>query len=340
MVTASELSWQNKTIARTSDLRGVLIMGLFAAWFYFLWQLLSLPPFEAIRAGLPPLLGFALAKGRYMPDFGMIVAGFAAFHFRRELAKEWDGRVAMQVYLSAVVPLIAYLALGVALLEAVHLAGPAHILVWPWEDRLMQVQFLVLATAIVFTFLWPLFLHWMWTAVLDVGAAGIVLALIYLGANFTIGWHSHLYMWPVSALFDFLLGACLCTSMFRGVANFAPVRGVMIILGWLAMVTCSILAGPGMFFVGFLMVVSGGAIGERSWFLPGERALLVWSRTALGIVVVQPALFSAWAIWGQHVTGIGWEAFLVLAVAVQLLATGLCLLIEMPSRRLTPVVPA
>jgi hypothetical protein len=340
MVTSIEVAWQNKSIPRSSDFRGVLIMGLLAAWFYFVWQFLSLPPFAALVAGLPPLLGSALAKGKYMPDFGMIVAGFAAFHFRRELRKDWDTRIALQVYLSAVVPLIAYLAVGVALLEAVHLAGPTHALVLPWRDRLMAVQFLVLATVIVFAFLWPFLLHWLWTADLDIGVAGVVLVLIFYGANFTIGWHEDVFMWPLTALLDFLMGVCLCTTMFRSVAYLAPVRGAMIILGWMSILMGSILAGPSMVFLGFLMVLSGSALGERSWFLPGEWVLLIWSRTALAIVVVQPALFSAWLLWGVPITGTGWKAILALAVAVQLLATVLCLVIETPARRLTPAMPA
>ncbi|WP_419758379.1 hypothetical protein [Acidisoma sp.] len=340
MVSAGEIAWQNKTIPGASDFRGVLVMGLLAAWFYFVWQFLSLPPLAAFKAGLPPLLRFALAKGQYMPDFGMIVAGCAAFHFRRELRREWERPVAIQVYFAAVVPLIAYLAVGVALLEAVHLAGPAHAVVLPWQDRLIEVQFLVLATAIVFAFLWPVFLYWMWTAPLDIGFTGLVLALIYTGMSLTLGWHRLAYMWPSAALADFLLGVCLCTSMFRGVVHFGPVRGPVIILGWLAMLVCSILAGAGLFFLGFIMIVAGGTLGERPWFLPGERALLLWSRTALAITVVQPAVFDAWLIWGQSSSGVGWLTFLALAAAAQLLAVALYLVIEMPARRLTPVMPA
>ena len=340
MVNPGYLAWQNKAIAGSSDFRGVLIMGLLAAWFYFIWLFLSLPPLDAFQAGLPLLLRAALAKGRYMPDFGMMVAGAAAFHFRRELRKEWEPRVAWRVYLSAVLPLIAYLALGVALLEAVHLAGPTHAYVAPWRDPLMRVQFIVLVTAIVFAFLWPAFLFWMWTSVLDIGVAGVAVCLIYFGMNFSVGGHKHLFMWPANALFSFVLGVCLCTSMFRGVQYLTAVRGQMIIFGWLAMLACSILAGPGLFFIGFLMILAGSVIGERSWFLPGERVLLIWSRTALALAVVQPALFGAWLIWGQAVTGIGWLAVLVLAIIAQVLATLLCLVVEMPARRLTPVMPA
>ena len=340
MVSAVEVAWQNKAIPRSSDFRGVLIMGLLAAWFYFVWQFLSLPPFRTFQSGLSPLVASALAKGSYMPDFGMIVAGFAAFHFRRELRKDWDRGLAQRVYLSAVVPLIAYLVLGVALLEAVHLAGPAHAFVLPWQDRLIGVQFLVLATIIVFAVLWPFFLFWMWTAGVDIGVSGLTLSLIYYGMNFTLGWHRLLYMWPATALVAFVLGACLCTTLFRVVVYLEPVRGAMIIIGWMCMVICSILAGPAMFFLGFLMVVSGSALGERSWFLPGERVLLIWSRIALGIVVVQPAVFTAWLIWGQGITGSAWVALLALAVVTQLLALVLYLVIGMPTRRLTPAVPA
>jgi hypothetical protein len=340
MVTAIEVAWQNKSIGRSSDFRGVLIMGLLAAWFYFVWQLLSLPPFKAVQAALPPLVGFALAKGQYMPDFGMIVAGFAAFHFRRELQKELDLRMALRVYLSAVVPLIAYLAAGVALLAAVQLAAPAYGFVPPWQDRLFKVQFAVVAAAIVFACLWPFCLHLMWTAIVDIALAGVILALIYYGMDFTLHWHTLFYMWPSTGLVDFLMGVCLCATMFRSVEYLEPVRGAMMVLGWMAMVMCSILAGPGLFFMGFLLVVSGTALGERSWFLPGEWLLLLWSRTALAIVMVQPALFTAWLIWGQRITGTRWIAVLALALATQLVATLLCLVIERATRRLTPAMPA
>jgi len=340
MAHAREVAWQNKTIPGSSDLRGVVMMGLLAAWFYFVWQLLSLPPFATVIAGLPPLLRSVLDKGQYMPDFGMIVAGFAAFHFRRELRKDWDLRVALQVYRAAALPLIGYLAVGVALLEAVHLAGPAHAIVPPWHDPLIGVQFRVLATAIVFSCLWPVLLYFMWTAILDLGLSGVVLALIYYGMDFSLGWHQLIGMWPLTALFDFVMGVCLCATLFRAIEYLAPVHGAMIILGWIAMITSSILASPVLFFLSFLMAVGGSALSERSGFLPGERALLLWSRTALAIVVVQPALLAAWLIWGQRITGVGWVACLALGAATQLLAIVVCLAVETPAQRLAPVVPA
>ena len=204
----------------------------------------------------------------------------------------------------------------------------------------MQIQFRVLATAIVFSCLWPLLLYWLWTAILDIGLAGVVLGLIYCGMDFTLGWHKHLAMVPVTALVDFLMGVSLCTTLFRAIEYLAPVRGAMIILGWVSMVTASILVSPVMFFLGFLMAVSGAALSERSWFLPGERALLLWSRTALGVFVVQPAVFAGWMIWRQPVSASGWGAVLAAGIAAQLLAAIVFLVVEMPARRLTPVAPA
>jgi hypothetical protein len=340
MVHTLYVAWQNKAISRESDFRGVLILGLLVVWFYFIGQFLSLPPFATVVAGLPPLLHSALAKATYMPDFGMIILGFAAFHFRRELCVEWDGRIARRVYLLAVVPLLGYTLVGVLLLEAVHLASPAHAMVLPWRDRLMGVQFRMLAAAIIFAALWPLFLFWTWTAVLEVGLAGAFLGLVYYGATLNLGLHRHLGLSPVSALIDFILGVSLCTSLYRGVQYLAPVRGAIIIFGWLSLLGGAILAGVGLFFLGFLMIVSGSAIGERSWFIPGEKALLIWSRTAFAILVVQPAILTAWFIWGSQITGAGWAAFVAVAVITQLVAVAVSLAVEPPSRRLATALTA
>jgi hypothetical protein len=336
MFTQLEVAWQNRTIGAARDFCGVLGLGLLAAWFYFVWQLLSAPPFASVLTGLPPLLGFALAKAKYMPDFGMIIAGFAAFHLRRELRQEFERPVVVRVYVRAILPLIAYLAVGVILLEAVHMAGPAHAMVLPWQDRLMGVTFRVVATAIIFAVIWPFFLYSMWTAAPSVTSSYVVLALIYYGMMFSLHWHGILWLWTPSALFDFMMGAALCATLFRGVEYLAPVRGAIIIFGWLSILAGSILDGPSLFFLGFLMVASGYALSERSWSLPGERVLLAWSRTALAVVIVQPAILTAWLIWGTRITGVGGLAFLVLAAVTQLVAIALSVAIERPARRIIP----
>jgi hypothetical protein len=334
------LRWQNKTIAASSDLRGVLIIGLLVAWFYFLWQLSTVPPFAAAAAHLPPLLQFMLSKGQYMPDFAMIVAGFASFHFFRQLRLEWDRKIAVQVYLAVVVPLVAYLALGLILLEAVHYAGPAHAFVLPWQDPLMGIQFRVAAAAIIFAILFPIFLFWMWNAEPDFCWSGVVLSLIYYGLTFHLRTHRLIWMWPPTAVVDFILGVTLCSSLFRGIEYVVPVRGAMIILGWLALLGGSIIDGPSLFFLGFLLVVGGTSLSERTWFLPGERLLLLWSRTTLGIALVQPAVLTAWVLWGSRSGTSGLPALLLLAVATQILALVVTLIVTPPARRLMPVQPA
>ncbi len=335
-----ELRWQNKTIAASSDLRGVLVMGLLVAWFYFLWQLCTLPPFAAAAGHLPALLRFMLAKGNYMPDFAMIVAGFACFHFFRQLRQGWDSKVAKQVYLAVVIPLVAYLTLGLVLLEAVHYAGPTHGFVLPWQDPLMGIQFHVVAAAVIFAVLFPPFLFWMWNAEPDFGWSGIVLCLIYYGLTFHLKTHRLMWMWPPTAVVDFILGVSLCTSLFRAVEYIAPVRGPMIILGWLALLGGSIMAGESLFFLGFLMIVGGTALSERTWFLPGERLLLLWSRTSLAIALVQPAVLTGWLLWGGRAGISGLPAILSLAVGTQVLALVVTLIVTPPARRLMPVQPA
>ncbi len=340
MVLKQVTAWQHKAIAPDSDFRGVLILGLLVVWFYVIGQFLSLPPFATTVAKLPPLLSSALSKAAYMPDFGMIILGLAAFHFRRELRAEWDVPIARRIYLLAVVPLLGYTLIGVLLLEAVHLASPAHAMIAPWRDRLMTVPLLMLATAIIFAVLWPFLLFWAWTADVEAVLACFFFGLICYGAAFSLGLHRHLWLAPVFALIDFVFGVSLCASLFRGVQFLAPVRGAIIIFGWLSLLGGTILAGAGMFFLGFLMVVSGSALSERSWFMPGERVLLIWSKTAFAILVVQPAILAGWLIWGSPLTGTGWVAFLAVAAITQLVAVAVSLAVEPPSRRLATALTA
>ncbi len=340
MVGATEVSWQNKTIPARSDMGGVLALGLLAAWFYFLWQFLSLPPLAGVAARLPPLAGFALDKARYMPDFGMIIAGCLAFHFRRGLWREWDRHVARQTYVAAVLPLLAYLVLGILLLEAVHLVGPGHAAVPPWEDPLMRVQVLVILPLIVCAVIWPMLLHLMWTCDSFIPAAGAFLGLMCFGMGFQIGTHRILWMWPPTALIDFAFGVCLCASLLRALPFIAAVRGPTIILGWLVMLGASIQDGPGLFFIGFLMILSGVLLRERSWQLPGEAILRLWSRTALAIVIAQPSVFAAWLAWGGVAGDAPVADFVGLALVTQVLAVLLICVVEAPARRLLPAVSA
>lgn len=334
MVDAATVRWQNKAIAAQSDFRGLRIMALLVAWYFFLWQFLSLPALATTLAALPPLMTFALAKGNYMPDFGMIIAGFCIFHFRRELRIEWKRAVAIRLYLAILLPLLAYLALALILFEIVQLTGPAHAWVLPWRDPLMVIQFRILATTAIAAILVPPFLFGLWTYPVDVTIAGVVLCAIYDGFTFYLQTHRFVWMWPSTALVDFATGMVLCSALFRGVTFLAAVRGPTLIMGWVALMAGSIIDGPLIFFLGFLMIVGALSLNERTWFAPGERALLLWSRTAFAIVLIQPAILSAWAIWGGRLKLSGWAAFFALAVVTQLLAVLLYLAVEPPLRRL------
>ena len=320
MVDASIVRWQNKSIPATSDFRGPLTMALPVAGLWFLWQWLSLPDLAPVQAGLPPLLRFALAKGRYMPDFGLIIAGFASFHFQRDLKLEWDGAVANRLYLRLLTPLLAYLLLALILFEAVAMAGPAHGLVLPWSPSLFAPAFWALGTMVIALILLPALLYWTWTCIPDVCWAGIAICFAFYGLSFQEGFHHYLWLWPVDALADFALGVFLCASLFRGVEYLSAVRGPTIILGWVALLAGAILEGPALFFLGFVMILSGMAVGERSWYLIGERGLLAWSRTALAFALVQPAVLLAWANWGPVSLRPLWLQALILAVIIQLLA--------------------
>ena len=314
------LSWQNKTIAATGDLRGPLMMALPVAALWFLWQWLSLPGLAAAQANLSPFLRFALDKGRYMPDFGLIIAGFAAFHFQRGLKLEWDGKLARRLYFRLLAPLLAYALLALILFELVAAAGPGHRMSPLWSDPLTAPAFWVMATVLVTLILLPPMLYLAWTAIPDICWAGVAVCLAFYGLSFQEGFHHHLWLWPINAMVDFILGIFLCASLFRGVEYIASVRGPAIILGWVALLAGSILTGPGLFFLGFIMILSGMAVGERSWYLIGEKGLLAWSRTALAFALMQPAVFAAWLAWGGvHLRPL-WLEGLILAVVTQVLA--------------------
>lgn len=333
MVDIHTVTWQNKTIAAKTDFRGVLAMGLLVAWFYVLWLLFTLPAFAAAKAHMPVLLRFVLAKGATMPAFGAIVAGFCAFHFCRDLRLGWDGAIARQLYLRLVLPLLAYGLVALLLFQAASLlAGQG--LVRPWAAPLFALPFQIMATFILGAALLPLLLFWLWTAIVDIALSIMVLTWIYYGFDFTIGFHSVPWIGAARYVVDFLSGAATCSLIFRGAEYLVIVRGHMILIGWIGLVVGAILAGPALLYLGFTMVLAGTALGERSSFLPGEEILLGLSRTALGIVLVAPAVLLAWQGWGNHASMPLWLAALGLAVVIQILGAALFLLAEPPLRQI------
>ncbi len=335
MAHSGVVRWQNKSIAASSDFRGVMAMGLPVAGFWFVWQFLSLPALHGVAASLPPLLRFALDKGRYMPDFGLIIAGFAAFHFQRSLRLEWSWAVASRLYLSLVVPVLAYGVLALVLFEAGAAAFGYHAAM-PWADPLFAPVFRIMATVVIALVLLPPLLYFAWTSIPDACWAGIAVCFGFYGLSFQLGFHHHLALWPVIAVFDFAFGVFLCGSLFRGVEFLSAVRGHAIILGWLALAAGAILTGPGLFFLGFAMILSGMAVGERSWYLVGEKGLGRWARTAFAIALAQPAVLAAWAGSGHVWAGSVWLTVLVLAIVTQLLACLLYIVIIPSARRLLP----
>lgn len=333
MVDIQTVSWQNKTIAAAMDFRGVLAMGLIAAWFYVLWRLLSLPAFAAPVAQLPVLLRFALAKGASMPAFGVIVAGFCAFHFCRDLRLGWDGAIARRLYLRLVLPLLAYGLVALLLFEAASLLAGQGV-VRPWAAPLFALPFQMMATFIVGMAFLPLLLFWFWTAVVDIVLTIMILTWVYYGFDFTIGFHHLPWMGAVRYVVDFLCGAATCSLIFRNAEYLVIVRGHMILLGWMVLLGGAIMAGPGLLYLGFLMVLVGTALSERSGFLPGEEILLAWSRTALGVALVAPAVLLAWQGWGSHPGMPLWAAAAGLAVVIQILGAALFLIAEPPLRQI------
>lgn len=339
MVDIGTVTWQNKTIPAGADFRGVLGMGLIAAWFYALWLLFTLPPFAGIESHLPVLLRAVLAKGAAMPAFGMIAAGFCTFHFCRSLRYEWDGAVARRLYLRLVLPLLAYGLLALLLFEAASLLG-GHGLVRPWAAPLFATAFQVMVTIIIGAALLPLMVFWFWTAVVDVVMTLMILTWVYWGFDFSIGFHGVPWLGAPRYAVDFLSGAATCSLIFRNAEYLVIVRGHMILIGWIALIGGSILAGPALLYLGFVMVLVGTALSERTAFLPGEPLLLAWSHTALGIALVAPAVLLAWQGWGSQAGLPLWLVVIGLAVVIQILGSALFLVAEPPLRQFLRPSPA
>ncbi|GAB0118809.1 hypothetical protein [Acidisoma sp. 7E03] len=333
MVTVETITWQNKTIPAGADFRGVRIMGLLAAWFFFLWLLLSLPPFAAGAARLPALLGFALDKGALMPLLGLMVGGFCVFHCNRQLRQGWERPIARRVFVGILLPLLAYAALALILFEAAALLG-GHGLVRPWSAPLFAPLFPALMTALLGSALLPVVLYWLWTAVLDVVMAIFAIALIYHGAEYTVGFHGAPWLAALGGVADFALGAAACSLAFRGAEYFVVVRGHMVLLGWIALLGGSILGTHALFTFGFLFVLIGACLSERSAFLPFEAALLAWSRSALGIALAAPGVLLAWQAAGSPFFLGPWGTALGLALVTQILGVAFFFLAEPPLRHI------
>lgn len=333
MITVDTVIWHNKTIPARADFRGVRIMTLLAAWFFFLWLLFTLPPFAAIAARLPPLLRFALDKGALMPNLGLMAGGFCAFHCNRQLNQGWDGKRARQLYLGLVLPLLAYAALGLLLFEAASLlAGQG--LARPWTAALFAPLFPALVTILLGAILLPVLLYWLWTAVLDVVMAVFAITLVYHGAEYTISFQHVPWLAALGGVADFLCGAAACSLAFRGAEYFVVVRGHMILIGAIALLGGSILGTHALFTLGFLFVLIGACLSERSSFLPGEAALLAWSRSALGIALATPGVLLAWQAAGGPLFLGAWGTALGLALVTQILGAALFFLAEPPLRHI------
>jgi len=331
MVTIETITWQNKTVAAKADFRGVRLMGLFAAWAFFFGLLFLLPPFAAAAAKAPPLLRAVIGKGLLMPDLGLMVAGFCAFHFNRQLRHGWDGAVAWRLMLHRLLPVLAYTLLALLLFEVASILGGREF-ARPWAAPLFAPLFPAVMTAVVCALLLPLMAYWFWTAVMDVVLAIFVITWVYYGAQFTIGFHGLPWMNLLAGLVDFLCGAAACSLVFRGAEYFVVVRGHMMLIGLIALIAGSILETASLLTLGLLLMLAGAALSERTSFLPGEAALLAWSRSAPGIALLAPAVLLAWESWGSHAGLPLWLAAAGLALVTQIFGAAAFLLVEPPLR--------
>jgi hypothetical protein len=340
-VRLSEVRWQQSALAPQSDFRGVLSLGLLTAWAYFLWQALQLPAFSGLLAGADPLLVSVVAKGRVVPDLGLIVAGMAVFHFRRQFRHALEfvpaRRVIVQTALWLAVPLLVVLLLAAGLKLAAGLHGPV---LWPWDDTWSRPQLFIMGFALAYTLLLPPLLHMMWANTAEIALSVPPISLGIYGFIFWTGIDHNGWTWALRLPVDFTLGVALASSLFRGMKYFTVVRWHGVIIGWLTLLGGSILRTPGLFMLGFILLALCFAMGERTRRLPGEGALLAWAGTAPAIFLVQPVILLAWTLWGSHLGLAPGHGLIVAAVLTQLLAVALFLGVQRPILRALPVPPA
>jgi hypothetical protein len=266
----SEVRWQQQALAAQSDFRGVLSLGLLTAWAYFLCQALQLPAFAGLLTGADPLLLSVVAKGRVVPDLGLVVAGMAVFHFRRQFRHALDfipaRRVISQTALWLAASLLTVLVLAAALKFAAGLRGPA---LWPWYDAWSRPQLFILGFALAYTLLLPPLLHMMWAHTAEIALSVPAISVGVYGFIFWTGIDRNGWIWALRVPVDFTLGVALTSSLFRGMKYFTVVRWHGVLIGWLTLLGGSILQTPGLFMLGFILLALCLAMGERTRLLPG-----------------------------------------------------------------------
>jgi hypothetical protein len=337
----SEVRWQQLALAPHSDFRGVLSLGLLAAWAYFLCQALQLPAFSGLLNGADPLLLSVVAKGRVIHDLGLTVAGMAVFHFRRQFRHALEfvpaRRVIVQTALWLAAPLLVVVLLAAGLKLAAGLRGPA---LWPWHDPWSRPQLFIMGFALAYALLLPPLLHKMWADTAEIPLSIPAISVGVYGLLFWTGIDRNGWIWALRVPLDFTLGVALASSLFRGMKYFTVVRWHGVIIGWLTLLGGSILRTPGLFMLGFILLAVCFAMGERTRHLPGEGALLAWAGTAPAIFLVQPVILLAWTLWGSHLGLAPGHGLIVAAVLTQLFAVALFLGIQRPILRMLPVPPA
>jgi hypothetical protein len=335
-----EIRWQQQAISAQSDLRGLLALGLLAAWWFCAWKALQQPAFAGLLASADPLLQSLVAKGRVVLDLGLIVMGMALFHFRRQFRRELRNMPILPVIRQSALwlglPLVVVL---VACAVVKFLGNEPFDLLWPWLEPSRTQFFLGLACLVLLPLL-PWLLHKFWTVTEEVPFSMPLIAVGFYGLIFWTMADNHIWSLAIRVPFAITLGFALMGFIFRVMKFVAVVRGHGAIVSALGLIAGSILRAPGLFFLSFVLLAVCFSMSERSWRLPGEGVLLAWSRTAPALFLAQPVVLLAWSLWGARLGLSPGCGLLALAVLTQLLAIPLYLGLQRPVLRRLPVPPA
>jgi hypothetical protein len=336
----SEIRWQQQAISPQSDVRGLLALGLLAAWWFCAWKALQQPEFANLLTSADPLLQSLVAKGRVALDLGLIVLGMALFHFRRQFRRELRNMPILPVIRQSALwlglPLIVVLVACTALKYLGH--QPVDLL-WPWLEP-SRTQFFLGVICLILLPLLPWLLHKLWTVTEEIPFSMPLIALGFYGLIFWTRTDQNIWSLAVRVPFAVTLGFGLMGIIFRVMKFIAVVRGHGAIVSALGLIAGSILRAPGLFFLSFVLLAICFAMSERSWRLPGEGVLLAWSRTAPALFLAQPTALLAWSLWGSRFGLSSSLGLLALAVLTQLLAILLYLGLQRPVLRLLPVPAA